>query len=332
MSVMEATPGIPSVQTLSSGLTTAQKYGVGWAYTGAVPPADPLSGVTGIIKYGGSGGSYFVQSIPGALILNADLTPAVHHPLRASMWPLVLGNKAVEMDPNAPGDFSRAREVRVEWDNMSQNDSTPAGIMEKVGLLVELAKAKAPRPSAVVIDTVETVLSCIQPWIGAKFGKDFLDLGEAGWMRRKAQFWDRLFWPLRYAGYPIILVMQLYSDAKEVLGPDGRGRVTKDYPNTPKMSVSFSKELRDACNVVAKVESYERATGRLIAIPGGGNKGEVLQCYRMVFRRQDLGDLVKCRVGLPDEIDITGADPWNKYATAYTAAAKSDIDKANSLK
>ncbi len=312
-------------QTLSSGLTEAQKGSLSWAFTGVSVPSDPLSGTMGILKYAGAGGSHFAQSIPGALILNADHTPVVHHPLRAHMWPLVVNNAALEPDPRYPGDLAKAKHVKMVWDKYEGDE--PQGVMSKVELLVKLAAENKPRPTVVVIDTVDSIVDQIMPWLTHKFGKeDFSDLGQTGWVQRQNQFWDRLYWPLKWAGYPIIMLIQIYDEPITVAGPNGQGQVTKFIPNTSLLSEKLAKRLRDACNVVCKIEKYTESghmkDGRWVKEERTG--------WQMIFRDPAIPDL-KTRPGLPDKLDITGPDSFKKYATAYTAAAYKDVENGKSL-
>lgn len=313
-------------QTLSSGLTSAQKLGLTLGFSDeASGKPEPLAGTIGLLKYGGAGGSHFSQSIPGAFILNADHTPVVHNPLRATMWPFVLNNRALEPDPAYPGDISKARNIKMVWDKPFSEAGDNMGVMGKVAQLVELAAQNKPRPTAVVIDTVDAMVDCIQPWLAQRFNKaEFADLGETGWTRRISQFFDRLYWPLRWAGYPIILIIQIYDEPITVPGPGGQGHATKIIPNTPLLSEKFAKRLRDICNVVAKIEPYEEAGGEMV---NGKWINAKKRGWRMVFRDPVMENVdsnervLKARVGLPDWIDITGNDPWQKYATAFEAAA-----------
>jgi hypothetical protein len=292
-----------------------------WGFTGSNAPPEALSGVIGILKYGGAGGSHFVQSIPDSLILNFDLTPTVHHPQRAMIWPYVFNNQTLEPDPDYPGNLAKAKSVKMVWDNFDPGTTEPRGVMAKVAALVEAARENKPRPKAVVFDTVDMAFQMIMPCLTARFGKkEFSDIGEAGWTRRNLQFWDRLFWPLKWAGYTIVLVMQIYDEPKEVTAPDGKGRITKEYPNTPLLPERTFKMLVDACNVCGKIEAYDMVSSTPPYTKKPGRK--------MIFRSDAMVGKVKARAGLPDSIDISGQDPWKKFATAWDLAAKSDIEKA----
>lgn len=298
-------------QSLSSGFTLLQKQSLTWAFSGAVPNNEPLSGTTGILKYGGRGGSYFTQSIPNSLTFNLDHTPAVHNPLRTMMWPLILNNTALEMNPEHPGNLSKAIPIKL----------TAEKLFEKVSLLVDMAEKNLPRPGVIIVDTVETLLSLIESFIATRFKKDdFLDLGEAGWVRRAQTFWDAFYWPLKHAGYSIVLVIQLYDEPKDVLAPDGRSRVSKVYPNTSLVSDKFFKRLRDACNIVAKIETTEETSVDIVA---GKPVSQKTQKWHMIFRDPVLGDLVKSRENIPDRIDITGLDPYAKFAAAIIKSQSS---------
>lgn len=308
------------VQTLSTGLTEAQKASCSWAFSGVYDKPEPLSGTFAILKYGGVGGSHFVQSIAGALIFNADYTPIVHFPLRASMWPLVINNKAIEPNPQAPTDISRALLVDLKFEKL----------LDRVGQLVDLAKSGKPRPTAIVFDTVDATLELIKKYLCEQLGVDvFSDAPFKAWNALSNQFWDRLYWPLKWAGYSIGFVIQLYDEPVQVTGVDGKATM-KIAPNSSVLSDKFFKRLRDACNVVGKIERYEdQQAGKVVN--GTYVAGPLVRGRKLVFADKLLGDLVKARTGLPDTIDITGNDPFKKYATAYMAAANIDVENAKNL-
>lgn len=306
---------MPEPQTLSSGPTEAQKAACSWAFAGVYEDPQPLVGTIGILKYGGNGGSHFVQSIPGALIFNIDHTPVVHFPLRASMWPLVINNRVIEPNPQAPTDLSRALSVDLTFEK----------VLDKIDLLVKAAREGKPRPTGIVFDTVDALIELIKKYLCEKAGVDvFSDAPFKAWNALHNQFWDRVYWPLKWAGYAIVLVVQLYDEPIQVTGADGKA-TTKIVPNSSILSDKFFKRIKDACNVVGKIERHEEEKGSLV---NGKWETKPVRGRRMIFADKLLGDLVKARTGLPDVLDISGPDPYQKYATAYLAAANSDIENA----
>lgn len=303
----------PTHQTLSAGTLPAERAALlPWTFGDVRTPEDPIAGAMAIVKRSGAGGSYFVQSIPNSVILNTDLTTVVHRPLRASIWPLVVNGVCLEPNPAAPGDISKANTINVTWKN----------VVEKVDYLVKLAERGAPRPKVVSLDTLDSTLLLIQSWIANQSGVAcFADLDLRAWNQAYSQFWDRLFWPLRKAGYSVVIVVQLFDEPVRVKDPV-QGFTTVIRENSPLVSDKFFKHIAIQCSTVGLIEIYEGTAGQVVLENGKPTykPGPLQKRRRMVFYGRNLGDIVKKRAELPDEIDITGPDPYLAFENAWKKA------------
>lgn len=307
-------------QTLSTGLTTVQKYELDWAVGGQSVPSEPLSGTFAILKQRGAGGSHFFQSIPGALTLNFDPTPIVHHPHRGFIWPFCINNTLLEMDPRYPGDLGKAKPVSMTWES----------VIAKKQMLVDMAKAGRGRPSAVLIDTFDSCLDLIKKYITSANKVDvFGDLGIRGWELAYREFWDNLYWPLLWAGYPIGIGIQIYNEPVYQSGMS-QGPPPTPRPNWPLISEKAMAYLCARCNMVGRIERYEKA-GEVTTLPGGQKKyGTGGLARRIVFYDPACTDM-KVRGGVPTTLELPAHDPWKTYATAFAEAAKRDIESATTL-
>ena len=139
-------------QDFAVGKTVAQKYeGLGFTAQKMVHPPGKLFGL--IVGMPGSGKSCFLQSHPGAFIINTDSTSTTNEEPQACIWPGV-------SEVGQPIDVG-GNPLVLTWEE----------VIKKKEQLIALAKENKPRPETIVVDSLGPALNLVKDHIVKKAGK-----------------------------------------------------------------------------------------------------------------------------------------------------------------
>jgi len=295
------------IQDLAVGKTGVQKYsGLGFSGQKMVHPPGQLLGL--LVGMPGTGKSSFLQSNPDAFIINTDGTSTTNPNPQACIWPGVTSN-------GEPMDVGGQKMV-LTWDE----------IIKKKEQLIKLAEGNQPRPQTIVLDSLGPSIQLMKDYVTKKAGREnWKDLdGRRAW----DDVYDgllRFSLDLRRHGYGFFYVCHLVN-AKIPLGDDR-------YTIRPELTITdnFYKRLFPMFELVAAFESDWISESKQIQMKGiggkpGPKKTETVktQKYYMTINDESLAGITKCRVQLPDRIELPQESAWTSFEGQYLTAQKKD--------
>jgi len=291
-------------QDLAVGKTVAEKFsGLGFSAKKMVHPPGKLLGL--LVGMPGTGKSSFVQSNPDAFIINTDGSSTTNPNPQACIWPGITAN-------GEPMDIGGAKMV-LDWET----------ILKKKDQLVHMAgNNSTPRPATVILDSLGPSIQLVKDYVTKKAGKQ-------NWKEldgRRA--WDdvyegllRFALDLRQHGYGFYFICHLVN-SKIPLGDDR-------YTIRPELTITdnFYKRLFPLFELVAAFESKWVSESKVVQMPGvGGKPGpkrtETVksQKHYMTINDETLAGIIKCRVNLPDQMELPQEAAWSSFETAYLSA------------
>ena len=295
-------------QELLEGEPLTKKYeNLGFTAQRMVHPPGKCFGL--LVGMPGSGKSHFIQSNEGAFIINCDGTSTTNDKPEACIWPGV-NEKGMPIDVGN-------KEIALDWDL----------ILKKKEQLIELAKNQQPRPETVVMDSLIPAIGLVKNYVTKQSGRQ-------NWKEldgRRA--WDDVYeFLLQYAlelrkyGYGFYFICHLVN-SKIPLGDD-------KYVIRPELTItdSFYKRLFPLFELVVAFESaYVNETKEITMKGPQGKQGpkktvtEKVHKYQMKINDEALSGITKCRVRLPDTLDIPQENSWEWFETEYNKA----LERAN---
>ena len=295
-------------QELAVGKTIKQKYGdLGFHATSMVSPPGKLFGL--LVGMPGAGKSCFVQSHHEAFILNTDLSSTTNKEPKACIWP----GMDTEGRPCSPGTGgSGTIPMVLNW----------KGILEKKKQVIEMAENNQPRPETIVMDSLGPALALVKQYVTEKMGKkEWKELDG-----RRA--WDDVYeelvrFPadLRQHGYGFFYVCHLVN-AKIPLGDDR-------YVIRPELTITdnFYKRLFPLFELVAAFECDMGSKTEMVVqtnkdgTPGPKRPRSIkYKEHFITVNDESLAGITKCRVGLPDRIQLPEIDAWSFFEEKYLSA------------
>ena len=296
-------------QDIAVGKTGVQKYsGLGFSGQKMIHPPGQLLGL--LVGMPGTGKSSFMQSNPDAFIINTDGTSTTNPTPEACMWPGVT-SEGQPMDVNG-------QSMVLTWDE----------IIKKKEQLIKMSGSNTQRPQTVILDSLGPSIQLMKDHVTKKAGREnWKDLdGRRAW----DDVYDgllRFSLDLRRYGYGFYYVCHLVN-AKIPIGDDR-------YTFRPELTItdSFYKRLFPMFELVAAFESDWVTESKQIQMPGvGGKPGpkrtETIksQKYYMTINDEALAGITKCRVDLPDRIELPQKSAWASFEEQYIAAQKKKDD------
>lgn len=298
-------------QSFASGAPAASKYGRLGGAANSTVRADP-HGIYGfIVGESSSGKSFLLQSCPDAFIINCDETSVVTHGnAPAQIWPL----------PDASGRFPP-----FSWE----------AIQEQKAILIELAKANAPRPRLVAIDSVTMLQRLLQRHIPPNARKYGLGDPVEYWRLIDGRSaYDVLYslvldlmTDLHNAGYGVWLIGHI-TPTKVPLGPDqtvfvpelnlGDGFWRRLYPIFELIVVANRVPTSRTVTTHVEVALDKSKPTALTRIPKTANITGF--DYTLTFQDPKYAGIVKGRGRLPSTITLPERDAWSYFVQQYTSA------------
>lgn len=293
-------------QDLAVGKTGVQKYS-GLGFTGkkmAHPPGQLLGLLVGMP---GTGKSSFIQSNPNAFIINTDGTSTTNPTPQACMWPGVTKE-------GQPMDVGGSKMV-LTWEE----------ILNKKNQLINLAENNCERPQTVILDSLGPAIQIMKDYVTKKMGKE--EWKQLDGRRAWDDVYDglvRFSLDLRRNGYGFFYICHLVN-AKIPLGDDR-------YTIRPELTITdnFYKRLFPMFELVAAFESDWIMESKQVQMKGiGGKPGPMktettkVQKYFMTVNDEALAGITKCRVKLPDQIELPQESAWTSFEGQYISAQKS---------
>lgn len=293
-------------QELAVGKTISQKYGnLGFHATPMVSPPGKLFGL--LVGMPGVGKSCFIQSHPDAFIINTDLSSTTNKDPQACIWP-GMDSEGRPCSPVAGG----STPVVLNWKS----------VLEKKKQLIEMAEADQPRPQTIVVDSLGPALALVKQHVTEKMGKkEWKELDG-----RRA--WDDVYeelvrFPaeLRQHGYGFFYVCHIVN-AKIPLGDDR-------YVIRPELTITdnFYKRLFPLFELVAAFECEHGARTEMVqqtnkdGTPGPKRPRSVkYKEHFITVNDESLAGITKCRVNLPDRIQLPETDSWSFFVEQYLSA------------
>ena len=298
-----------TTQDLAVGKTGVQKYsGLGFSGQKMVHPPGQLLGL--LVGMPGTGKSSFMQSNPDAFIINTDGTSTTNPTPQACMWPGVTS----EGQPMDVGGQSMV----LTWDE----------ILKKKEQLIKMSGSNTQRPQTIILDSLGPSIQLMKEYVTKKAGREnWKDLdGRRAW----DDVYDgllRFSLDLRRHGYGFYYVCHLVN-AKIPLGDDR-------YTIRPELTItdSFYKRLFPMFELVAAFESDWVTESKQVQMAGiGGKPGpkrtETIksQKYYMTINDEALAGITKCRVDLPDRIELPQKAAWSSFEAQYIEAQQKKDD------
>lgn len=293
-------------QKLAVGKTIQARYsGLGFSGVGMVSPPGRLFGL--IVGMPGAGKSCFLQSHPNAFIINSDLSSTTNPNPKAIMWP-AMGPEGIPIEPLSSG----FQNCALTW----------KGVLEKKAQLLRMSEQNQERPETIVVDSLGSAIGLVRKHVTEKSGKqDWKELdGRRAWDDVYEEL-VRFAVDLRSAGYGFYYVCHLVN-AKIPLGDDR-------YTIRPELTItdSFYKRLFPLFELVAAFESEYGTETTMVARknPDGspGPKRPVKTKYKkhcMTVNDESLLGITKCRVMLPDKIELPQEGAWSIFEDIYKSA------------
>tara|TARA_Y100001963_G_scaffold66053_1_gene92048 strand:- start:3557 stop:4447 length:891 start_codon:yes stop_codon:yes gene_type:complete len=294
-------------QELAVGKTIKQKYeNLGFHAVKMVSPPGKLFGL--LVGMPGVGKSCFIQSHSDAFIINCDLSSTTNEDPQACIWP----GMDSEGRPCSPGAGGTSTPIRLDWKS----------VLEKKNQLIEMAKNNQPRPETIIVDSLGPALALVKQYVTEKMGKkEWKELdGRRAWDDVYEQL-VRFPADLRHWGYGFYYVCHLVN-AKIPLGDDR-------YVIRPELTITdnFYKRLFPLFELVAAFECDMGTKTEMVQQknPDGspGPKRPKKIKYRdhyMTINDESLAGITKCRVNLPDRIQLPETDAWSFFEEQYLSA------------
>lgn len=294
-------------QELAVGKTVKQKYeNLGFHAVKMVSPPGRLFGL--LVGMPGVGKSCFVQSHPDAFIINTDLSSTTNDTPSACIWP----GMDPEGRPCSPGTSGGTIPMVLTWE----------GVLQKKKQLIEMAEKNQPRPETIIVDSLGPALALVKDYVTKKMGKnEWKELdGRRAWDDVYEQL-VRFPAELRQHGYGFFYVCHLVN-AKIPLGDDR-------YVIRPELTITdnFYKRLFPLFELVAAFECDMGTRTEMVqqknADGSPGPKRPRQTKYREHFitlNDESLAGITKCRVNLPDRIELPEADAWSFFEEQYLKA------------
>ena len=295
-------------QELAVGKTVQSRYsGLGFSGGAMVSPPGKLFGL--IVGMPGVGKSCFLQSNPNAFIINTDLSSTTTSKPNATMWP-AMGPEGIPIEPFSSG----FRNCTLTWKK----------ILEKKDQLIKLSESDTDRPETIVVDSLGSAIALVRKYVTEKAGKtDWKELdGRRAWDDVYEEL-VRYAVDLRAAGYGFYYVCHLVN-AKIPLGEDR-------YTIRPELTItdSFYKRLFPLFELVAAFEvEYGQETKMVPRKNKDGSDGPkrpITTKYKkhfMTVNDESLSGITKCRVTLPDRVELPQEDAWSTFEGIYQSADK----------
>lgn len=307
-------------QTVARGATLSSKYGRLGGFSGPMvaPPGKAVSFFFGLP---GEGKSAFVQSNPSAFIFNLDASSTTTPHVKATIFPGIDPNTgAILGDSGLPTSLS--------WSIIS----------DKIKVLGELAASGAPRPETIVFDSLSSWIALLTQWIppnAVQLGISKEPAAEWRHLHGPAA-WDTLYTiitttltSLRNLGYGVIVIGHVVN-AKIPLEENR-------YVLKPELTITdgFWKRLYHHFELSALIfadhvtETYDDVTTTVIR---GETKTSNVKRTRSVLKhfmsvaKLELAGISKCRVDLPERIELPRIGAWAAFETAYMAGVKPQGD------
>lgn len=293
------------VQVTAVGATLSNRWGRLRSFTGG-SMTTPLTQSSGVfLGQPDSGKSSLIQSCPTGEIMNLDLTtaPAV---LRAGLWPGVRNGQAVGDDGNP---------MILSWQK----------ILDRVALLVDMARLNEPRPTTVFFDTMGSAIRLAKQWsIELALHNDTVSKdGRAMWDRVHESI-IKVHTDLRNAGYGVFWNIHIVN-AKIPLGED---RFVFQPELASPITAGFWAKLYPLFEMVLVAKSPTEEVTEIVEIPvtiRGETKIEkkpITSSKRIWFLTNSDPDylgLTKARVSkpLPDRILIPKETGWDTLEKVY---------------
>ena len=292
-------------QDVAVGNTITQRFsGLGFSNLRMVHPPNHLLGL--LVGMPGTGKSSFIQSHPGAFIINVDSTSTTNPNPQACIWPGV--------SPNGQPMDVGGKEMILDWD----------AILRKKDQLIKMAESNQERPDTVVLDSLGPSIQLMKDYVTKKMGKQHwkeLD-GRRAW----DDVYDgllRFALELRRHGYGFFYICHLVN-AKIPLGDDR-------YTIRPELTITdnFYKRLFPMFELVAAFETQWVSESQVVQMKGvGGKPGPKrtettkTEKHFMTVNDEALAGITKCRVRLPDRLELPEEDAWSTFEAAYISAQK----------
>lgn len=290
-------------QELLEGEPMTNKYqGLGFTAQKMVHPPGKCFGL--LVGMPGAGKSHFMQSNDTAFIINSDGTSTTNDEPKACIWPGV-DQQGMPIDVDG-------KQIALTWD----------AILQKKEQLIELAKSQQPRPETVVLDSLIPTIALVKEYVTKKAGRDnWKDLdGRRAW-DDVYEYLLRFAMDLRKFGYGFYFICHIVN-AKIPLGDD-------KYIIRPELTItdSFYKRLFPLFELVVAFDSAYVTESREVTMKGPQGKTgpkktvtEKVHKYLMKINDESLSGITKCRVRLPDTLEIPQEDSWKWFETQYTTA------------
>jgi len=315
-----------------------------------VPIVPPLSKQTMMIAgRTGVGKTAFIQSCPTGYIINTDLCGVTTPHFKATIWPAVSSDMrpceaASPREVGAFKDEELSEQVGFDvW--LKPVEMTWDAVLEQANILVSLAKQNVPdRPEIVFLDTVDSTIRMLQPWVAAKYGKDSFDAlhGKLGW----PAIWDEvtgLCRRLTAAGYGFVYVLHLTD---KIVYENQEASILR---NIPRITDNFSLQIQATCGICGVIDITEESCTEKVPLKDrNGNpilnaQGKPRTRDRVVTERVHTLSFdakvnryaAKNRVGLTDflgasKLRLPLDDGWGAFANAYNSARKAFIERIKS--
>ena len=270
-----------------------------------VSPPGRLFGL--IVGMPGVGKSCFLQSHDDAFIINSDLSSTTNSKPLAIMWP-AMGPEGIPIEPTSSGH----QNCLLTWKK----------ILEKKKALIEMSEKNMDRPETIVIDSLGSALALVRKYVTEKAGKqEWKELdGRRAWDDVYEEL-VRFAVDIRAAGYGFYYVCHLVN-AKIPLGDDR-------YTIRPELTItdSFYKRLFPLFELVAAFETEYGQETKMVPrknkVGSDGPKRPVVTKYKkhfMTVNDESLSGITKCRVALPDRIELPQEGAWNAFEDIYQTA------------
>ncbi len=290
------------MQTLAVGTTAVKARFPGLGFSGKSMKPHLAGNLGMLVGMPSSGKSSILQSCPDAYVFNLDLSPTVTD-LKATIWPgLDSSGRVIDTD---------GKPIELTWE----------AVLDKIRILIEMAKSGADRPAAVCFDSHHGLSRVLKPWIAKRYKKEsFLDAGEAGWRDHNAAI-SQLPFDLKKYGYGVWYSCHLSKKYVQL-----SQELTEPVPELA-MTDTLFKQLHPVFDIVAPVKK----TIEEIRVPkieelkdGAGNvlstrQTEEIQAvhkHYIDFSDPQLLAITKGR-NISGRIPFGVDEGWQKFEEAY---------------
>lgn len=302
-------------QTLTDKYTPKEDWGA-LCYQGPAHIAGPSSVFGLIVGMANTGKTAFMQSHPGAFILNLDLSSDTNPFPQAGRWPIITKDGMPRERPDGPL-------VELTW----------ASLLNKKEQLITLARDGKPRPQTIVIDSLWPMMRMLKSFAVLEQNTKYPDKKADGWKDLHGMSaWDTLYdriidycMDLRRVGYGVFIMAHLVN-AKIQLGENLYAKELELKPITD----NFYSRLYPLFELVAATskEMVKESTWKEITttIKGKERKDKkkiittVTKHFVEVDGNVELQGIVKNRVRMPGKIPLSLETGWADFEAAYLKA------------